>query len=180
MQVHTHDPLVEFPEKNLIAKFVDAKNAFWLNSFKREKILGPLQQFRHDVGLLWPGADVLISPARGKGRRLPYTLELVRPGDMWVGVKTLTPNRKLQRPGDYPSFPSCHSTPSTKAKQGRYPAPSCPLDRNCRDNPGLGEERQARGRRGGVFSGRGNTKRPKTFTGSHGAGAEVAGSHAFT
>lgn len=48
------------------------------------------------LGLLRPGMDVFISPATAPGRRLPYTLELVRPGEDWVGVNTLTPNRLLK------------------------------------------------------------------------------------
>ena len=49
------------------------------------------------LGLLRPGMDVFLSPAATPGRRLPYTLELVRPCGDWVGVNTLTPNRLLRR-----------------------------------------------------------------------------------
>lgn len=48
------------------------------------------------LGLLRPGMDVFISPAASPGRKLPYTLELVRPADEWIGVNTLTPNRLLK------------------------------------------------------------------------------------
>jgi sugar fermentation stimulation protein A len=49
------------------------------------------------VGLLRPGSTVLISPARTKGRRLSFTLELVQSNGIWVGVNTLVPNRILRR-----------------------------------------------------------------------------------
>jgi sugar fermentation stimulation protein A len=49
------------------------------------------------LGLLRPGMDVFLSPAASPTRRLPYTLELVRPHGDWVGVNTLTPNRLLRR-----------------------------------------------------------------------------------
>lgn len=47
------------------------------------------------LGLLRPGNEVLLSPATNPKRKLPYTLELVRVGSMWVGVNTATPNRLL-------------------------------------------------------------------------------------
>ncbi|NLW81557.1 MAG: DNA/RNA nuclease SfsA [Desulfovibrionales bacterium] len=49
------------------------------------------------LGLLRPGMDIFISPAPSPARKLPYTLELVRPGKDWIGVNTLTPNRLLQK-----------------------------------------------------------------------------------
>lgn len=48
------------------------------------------------LGLIRPGAPVLVSPAANPARKLPYTLEMIRLGDMWVGVNTLTPNRLLK------------------------------------------------------------------------------------
>ena len=49
------------------------------------------------LGLLRPGMDVFISPASSPQRKLPYTLELVRPCGEWIGVNTSTPNRLLKR-----------------------------------------------------------------------------------
>ena len=51
------------------------------------------------LGLVRPGTPVLVSPAPGAGRKLPYTLELVGlPGadTGWVGVNTAVPNRLLR------------------------------------------------------------------------------------
>lgn len=49
------------------------------------------------LGLLRPGMDIFLSPATTPGRKLPFTLELVRPDQEWIGVNTLTPNRVLQQ-----------------------------------------------------------------------------------
>ncbi len=48
------------------------------------------------LGLLKPGRTVLISPAANPARKLPYTLEMMRVGGVWVGVNTLVPNRMLR------------------------------------------------------------------------------------
>ncbi|MDR2503546.1 MAG: DNA/RNA nuclease SfsA [Deltaproteobacteria bacterium] len=48
------------------------------------------------LGLLRPGAELLVSPALSPHRKLPFTLELMRPDLVWVGVNTLTPNRLLK------------------------------------------------------------------------------------
>lgn len=57
------------------------------------------------LGLTRPGNVIFVSPAAAPGRKLPYTLELIRlpgqpegcPGNgLWVGVNTLTPNRLLR------------------------------------------------------------------------------------
>ena len=57
------------------------------------------------LGLLRPGMEVFLSPAAAPGRRLPYTLELVRPCGDWVGVNTLTPNRLLKRAWEARALP---------------------------------------------------------------------------
>lgn len=49
------------------------------------------------LGLLRPGMEVFLSPALSPKRRLPYTLEMVRPHEHWVGVNTLVPNRLLKK-----------------------------------------------------------------------------------
>jgi len=56
------------------------------------------------IGLLRPGAPVLLSPAQNPERKLRWTLELVWCGDpaayprggFWAGVNTSTPNRMLE------------------------------------------------------------------------------------
>lgn len=49
------------------------------------------------LGLLRPGMEVFLSPAANPGRKLPFTLELVKPFGDWIGVNTLTPNRLLRK-----------------------------------------------------------------------------------
>ena len=48
------------------------------------------------LGLLRSGREILLSRSNNPRRKLPYTLELVREQDCWVGVNTLTPNRMLR------------------------------------------------------------------------------------
>ncbi|WP_281750943.1 DNA/RNA nuclease SfsA [Thermodesulfomicrobium sp. WS] len=48
-------------------------------------------------GLLRPGMPILLSQATTSGRKLPYTLELVCPETVWIGVNTATPGRVLRQ-----------------------------------------------------------------------------------
>lgn len=57
------------------------------------------------LGLLRPGMEVFLSPAASPKRKLPYTLELVRPCGQWVGVNTATPNRLLKRMWETSAIP---------------------------------------------------------------------------
>jgi sugar fermentation stimulation protein A len=92
------DPVIAFPEKSLIATFCRREKRFLVEvETNGERFWVHCNNSGTMLGLLRPGADVLISPAPGKHRRLPYTLELIRLGDMWVGVNTLTPNRMLRK-----------------------------------------------------------------------------------
>lgn len=47
------------------------------------------------AGLLAPGNETLLSAAQTPGRKLPYTLELIKADGVWVGVNTSTPNKLL-------------------------------------------------------------------------------------
>ncbi len=57
------------------------------------------------VGLLRAGNQVLLSPSQKPGRKLPYTLELIRSNGVWVGINTLTPNRLLRKAWELGLFP---------------------------------------------------------------------------
>ena len=57
------------------------------------------------LGLLRPGMEVFLSPAASPKRKLPYTLELVRPCGDWIGVNTSTPNRLLKRMWETAAIP---------------------------------------------------------------------------
>lgn len=91
-------PVIEFPEKSLIARFCRREKRFLVEVESHgERFWVHCNNSGTMLGLLRPGAEVLISPARTPGRRLPYTLELIRLDNMWVGVNTLTPNRMLRK-----------------------------------------------------------------------------------
>ncbi len=51
------------------------------------------------------GNQVLLSPSQKPGRKLPYTLELIRSNGVWVGINTLTPNRLLRKAWELGLFP---------------------------------------------------------------------------
>jgi sugar fermentation stimulation protein A len=90
------DHLIHFPEGSRLARFCRREKRFLVEvQDGREKLWVHCNNSGSMLGLLRPGATVLISPARGRERRLPYTLELVRHDSVWVGVNTLTPNRLL-------------------------------------------------------------------------------------
>jgi sugar fermentation stimulation protein A len=72
------------------------------------------------LGLLRPGMEIFLSPALSPKRRLPYTLEMVRPHKHWVGVNTLVPNRLLKKAWDTGAMPELagYSTFQAEAKLG--------------------------------------------------------------
>lgn len=73
-------------EKRFLVEVEAEEGTFWVHCNNSGSMMG----------ILSPGNEVLISPARRPGRKLPYTLELVKANGVWVGVNTLTPNRVLQ------------------------------------------------------------------------------------
>lgn len=48
------------------------------------------------LGLLRPGAEVLLSESAAPGRKYPCTVEAVKPGEAWVGVNTSVPTKILR------------------------------------------------------------------------------------
>lgn len=98
--------LLTFPPESRRAVFVAREKRFLIHA-----LLDGLPVTAHTnnsgsmLGLLRPGMDVFLSPAASPGRRLPYTLELVRPGADWVGVNTLTPNRLLRKAWEVRALP---------------------------------------------------------------------------
>lgn len=69
------------------------------------------------LGLLRDGCEVFISPSARPGRRLGYTLEMVKWGGFWVGVNTLTPNRLLRRAWEEGRLPEAAAFESMKAEK---------------------------------------------------------------
>ena len=87
-------------EKNVAA--LSERHAGW--QWLRHKFSGARPPDLSMIGLLRPGAPVLLSPAQNPERKLRWTLELVWCGDpaayprggFWAGVNTSTPNRMLE------------------------------------------------------------------------------------
>ena len=88
--------LIRFPEGSRLARFCRREKRFLVEvQDGQEKFWVHCNNSGSMLGLLRPGATVLISPAPRLDRRLPYTLELVKQDSIWVGVNTMTPNRFL-------------------------------------------------------------------------------------
>jgi sugar fermentation stimulation protein A len=92
---HTNS-LIHFPEGSRLASFSRREKRFLVEvQAEKEELWIHCNNSGSMLGLLRPGATVLISPALRQDRQLPYTLELVKHDSIWVGVNTLTPNRFL-------------------------------------------------------------------------------------
>jgi sugar fermentation stimulation protein A len=88
--------LIQFPESSRLARLCRREKRFLVEvEAEGEKFWVHCNNSGSMLGLLRPGAAVLISPALRQDRRLRYNLELVQLGSTWVGVNTLTPNRML-------------------------------------------------------------------------------------
>lgn len=92
------NPLLTFPDGCLTARFRRREKRFLVEvETRRERFWVHCNNSGSMLGLLRPGREVFISPALRVGRRLPYTLEMVKLENIWVGINTLTPNRILQK-----------------------------------------------------------------------------------
>ena len=100
-------PLISFASDCLIGHFVRREKRFLVEfTHNGQNLWAHTNNSGSMLGLVRPGLPVLVSPARGEGRKLAYTLEMVNtfPLDSaenpcnsgWVGVNTLTPNRLLR------------------------------------------------------------------------------------
>jgi sugar fermentation stimulation protein A len=88
--------LIRFPEGSRLAIFCRREKRFLVEvEAGEERFWVHTNNSGSMLGLLRPGATVLISPALRPDRRLPYTLELVQLDSIWVGVNTVVPNRLL-------------------------------------------------------------------------------------
>lgn len=89
--------LISFPDGSLLARFCRREKRFLVEVERcGERFWVHCNNSGSMLGLLRPGAEVLVSPAFGTNRRLSHTLELIRVGEVWVGVNTLVPNRLLK------------------------------------------------------------------------------------
>jgi sugar fermentation stimulation protein A len=98
--------LLKFPSGSRSAVFVGREKRFLVHVLVDAK---PVTVHTNNsgsmLGLLRPGMEVFLSPAASPKRKLPYTLELVRPCGEWVGVNTSVPNRLLKRMWETASLP---------------------------------------------------------------------------
>jgi sugar fermentation stimulation protein A len=98
--------LLKFPSGSRSAVFVAREKRFLVHVLLDGK---PVTVHTNNsgsmLGLLRPGMDVFLSPAASPKRKLPYTLELVRPCGEWIGVNTSTPNRLLKRVWETSAMP---------------------------------------------------------------------------
>jgi len=98
--------LIRFPEGSTTARFCRREKRFLVEvETDGRKLWVHCNNSGSMLGLLNTGREVFISPAQSPGRRLPYTLELIKLGDSWVGVNTLTPNRVLKRAWEHSLLP---------------------------------------------------------------------------
>jgi sugar fermentation stimulation protein A len=91
------EPLIPLPSGSLQAFFLRREKRFLVEvEAGGERFWVHTNNSGSMMGLLKVGTEVLISPAERAGRRLAFTLELVRVHGLWVGVNTLVPNRLLR------------------------------------------------------------------------------------
>jgi len=89
--------LIPFNASCITAQFICRHKRFSIEaSYQGKRIWAHTNNTGAMMGLLRPGNDIFLSRAQNPKRKLPYTLELVKVHDMWVGVNTLTPNRILK------------------------------------------------------------------------------------
>lgn len=94
----SHEPLIAFPQGLLTGRFVRREKRFLVEvETERGTLWVHCNNSGSMMGLLRQGNQVIASPAFGAGRKLPYTLELVRSNGVWVGINTLTPNKLLRK-----------------------------------------------------------------------------------
>jgi len=90
--------LLNFSAQSWVATFLGREKRFLIHAELRgHPVTVHTNNSGSMLGLLRPGMEIFISAASSPARKLPYTLELVRPGKDWIGVNTLTPNRLLKK-----------------------------------------------------------------------------------
>jgi len=89
--------LLPFDKNCITAQFISRYKRFSIEArYQGKRIWAHTNNTGSMLGLLRPGQTIFLSCSNNPKRKLPYTLELVKVHDMWVGVNTLTPNRILK------------------------------------------------------------------------------------
>ena len=90
-------PLLPYAQPCVPARLVRRENRFvMVVETNRGLVKAHCNNSGSMLGLLRPGADVLLSPATNATRLLRYTLEAIHGNGQWIGVNTMTPNRLLE------------------------------------------------------------------------------------
>jgi len=98
--------LLPFHSTCITAQFIGRYKRFSIEAnYQGERIWAHTNNTGSMMGLLHPGQDIYLSRAHNPKRKLPFTLELVRINEMWVGVNTLTPNRILKLAWQHKQIP---------------------------------------------------------------------------
>lgn len=93
--------LLKYPEGCRQGRFIKREKRFFVHAeLDGQEVLAHTNNTGTMLGLLRPGAPVLLSPAENPERKLKWTLEALgqpdfRNGMFWVGVNTSMPNRLL-------------------------------------------------------------------------------------
>jgi sugar fermentation stimulation protein A len=107
--------LLPFPPRCRTARFLRREKRFRVEvELEGRRIWVHCNNSGSMLGLLREGGEVFISPAPGAGRKLPFTLEMVKGDGFWVGVNTLTPNRMLRKAWERGLLPGTAGTTSYK------------------------------------------------------------------
>ena len=93
-------PLLKYPEGCRSGRFLSREKRFFVRAeLDGAEVLAHTNNTGTMLGLLRPGAPVLLSPATDPKRKLKWTLEALGQaqgaGSFWTGVNTSTPNRLL-------------------------------------------------------------------------------------
>ena len=92
--------LLKYPEGCRIGRFLRREKRFFVHAeLDGQEVLAHTNNTGTMLGLLRPGAPVLLSPVTSPERKLKWTVEALGQGQgagfFWVGVNTSVPNRLL-------------------------------------------------------------------------------------
>lgn len=93
--------LLKYPDGCRIGRFIKREKRFFVSvELDGQEVQAHTNNTGTMLGLLRPGAPVLLSPAANPERKLKWTVEALGQGEgngfFWVGVNTSMPNRLLE------------------------------------------------------------------------------------
>jgi sugar fermentation stimulation protein A len=88
---------LRLPEPLFEGKFIARYKRFFVDVVlpENEVVTAHCPNSGSMMGLLQPGSATLLSASSNPKRKLPFTWELVKVKDAWVGVNTISPNRLI-------------------------------------------------------------------------------------